>query len=169
MWIRDHDHHDIIEHDGVSFAYWLIQDDDMTPPWDRGDGHGPVSDWTKRDKRPGELVLSVDGGHWRLYDYQEAMRIAKRGGWDAKPFGEGTKGQRAHRAVMADFDFLRRWCDDQWYYVGVVVAMINEDGEIMQEGGSVWGIESDADDHLEMIAHELAGEMLQSIRQAAGV
>jgi hypothetical protein len=40
-----------------------------------------VSDWERRDKRPGEWVLNTDHGSKRFYDAQEANKIAKRDGW----------------------------------------------------------------------------------------
>ena len=40
-----------IESDGCS----------MGAPWEEHDGHGPVSEWTRRAKRPGEIVLVKDG------------------------------------------------------------------------------------------------------------
>ena len=34
--------------------------DDATPPWERDDGTGDVSEWTTRAKRPGERVLNEE-------------------------------------------------------------------------------------------------------------
>jgi len=59
-----------------------VQDDtDMGAPWEEHDGHGPVSDWTTREKHPGERLLNSDRGSKRYYDVAEANRIAKRDGW----------------------------------------------------------------------------------------
>lgn len=76
----------------------IQHDDDSDAPWDREDGHGPVSDWRKCDyagnvpKSPGELMLcdndrSGMSGHKsaRFYDYAEACRIARRDGWGFLP------------------------------------------------------------------------------------
>ncbi|MBJ9659035.1 hypothetical protein [Burkholderia gladioli] len=63
------------------FRVNVENDDDKGAPWDEEDGHGPVSDWTTRDKRPGEWVISSDHGSKRFYDVAEANRIAKREGW----------------------------------------------------------------------------------------
>lgn len=63
------------------FRIDVHDDQDMGAPWENADGHGPVSDWTTRDKRPGEWVLSSDRGSKRYYDAQEANRIAERDGW----------------------------------------------------------------------------------------
>ncbi|HDR9217360.1 TPA: hypothetical protein QDB35_000029 [Burkholderia vietnamiensis] len=63
------------------FRVNVENDDDKGAPWDEEDGHGPVSDWTTRDQRRGEWVLSSDHGSKRFYDVAEANRIAKREGW----------------------------------------------------------------------------------------
>lgn len=162
-----------LELDGHKFSVEIVADDDTTPPWDREDGHGPVSEWkrhafgqgTKPPKRPGEMILCWDRGSYLTYDFAAAVRIAKRDGWDVPPYG-GTHGQKAHRAAMADFDRLRRWCADQWSYVGVVVHLLDDEGDEMGESESLWGIESDADDYLDEVARELADEILHRLAQS---
>ena len=111
----------ILEVDGRRFAWWVEPDAGGGAPWDNEDGHGPVSEWTRRGKRPGEMVLVSDRHSRRFYDFAEAVRIARAEGWDAPPYGEGTAGQRAHRAALADFRRLRDWCEGRWSYVGVCV------------------------------------------------
>jgi hypothetical protein len=148
------------EHIDIGHGYTAFvkfpHDDDADAPWENSDGHGPVSDWTGRDKRPGELVLCSDRGSKRYYDFAEAVRIAKRDGWDAKPYGTGTKGERAHRAALADFEHLRGWCNDEWHYVGVVVEVFHNDEPIGED--AVWCVE-DAGDY----AREMAKEFIESI------
>lgn len=60
-------------------------DEDMGPPWKEHDGHGPVSEWTSRSKRPGERVLCEDRGSKRYYDWQAAIQQAKDDGWGFLP------------------------------------------------------------------------------------
>ncbi len=159
---------DTFEHDGREFQVEFIPDDDSTPPQDRADGHGPVSDWTSRDKAAGERIIAEDSAGYcgstrsrRFYDVQEAMKIARRDGWDAKPYGTGTKGQRAARAVESDFQFLRGWYHDDWHYVGVVVtARCPTCGEFCGPSESLWGVENSADEYLVETALELAEEIL---------
>jgi hypothetical protein len=71
-------------------------------PWEECDGHGPVSDWTTRDKEPGELVLSEDRYSRRYYDFAEACRIARCDGWGAPFYGQtierGVNGLRRLRS-----------------------------------------------------------------------
>lgn len=144
-----------IERDGVIYTVSIEGDDDSGTPWDNECGHGPVSDWTDRDKLPGELVLHSDGGWYRYYDYAEACRIARSDGWgisaDPQRDGETTRAYRA-RAAMADYDRLRQWCNDVWSYVGIIVTA--DDGR----SASLWGIESDAGEYLVEVANELIDE-----------
>lgn len=138
-------------------------DGDQDAPWDRECGHGPVSEWTTRAKQLGERVLVEDRrGAKRYYDFAEAVRIAKRDGWNAPPLGEGTKGQRAAHAAEADFNRLRGWCNGDWEYVGIVVSVYRDDEEIDTHAASLWGIESDCQDYLREIAGELFDEVAEN-------
>jgi hypothetical protein len=149
------------EHNGRRFARRTERDDDHGAPWEECDGHGPVSEWTSRDKRPGEMTLCEDRGRRRYYDFREACKIARADGRDAPPYREGTKRQRAARAALADYEYLRRWCNDVWCYVGVIVAPVCPCcGDVNEsESQSVWGIESDSAEYLIEVSQELAEEI----------
>lgn len=127
------------EHRGHTITINWFADFDHGTPWDNEDGHGPITKWERRDKRPGERVLSSDRSAKRFYDFAEAVKIAKRDGWDAKPYGTGTAGERAARAVEADFARLQDWCEDRWHYVGFTCEIEGFDAY----HDSCWGIESD--------------------------
>ena len=154
-------------HNGREFRVEFPADDFGNTPWDACDGHGPVSEWTTRSKLPGERTIAEDSAGYcgstrsrRFYDVQEAMKTALRDGWDAKPYQTGTKGEQAARAVEADFEYLRRWCSDDWSYIGVVVtARCPTCGEFCGPSESVWGIESDSGSYLSETAIELAEEI----------
>lgn len=80
---------------GHKFIARVYFDSDMGAPWEESDGHGPVSE--RRDpetKRPGERPLGESDrqGYVRLYDWQEAIAMAKRDGWGWLP-GELTTKQ----------------------------------------------------------------------------
>jgi hypothetical protein len=151
------------EHKGYSFVARFYHDPNFGAPWEEHDGHGPVTDWTTRNKLPGERVLVSDRHWFKYYDWQEAMRIAKRDGWNAPPYEEGSKGQKAARAVQRDFEYLRGWCDGAWHWCGISVTLANEDGEF-DEGQeydfATWGVESEGDEHHKMIMQDLADEAL---------
>jgi hypothetical protein len=146
-----------ITHKGRVYRVTVDQDTDMGPPWKEHDGHGPVSDWTTRAKRPCELVLSTDRHSRRYYDFAAACRQARAEGWNAAPYdipGE-TRGQQAARAVLADYQHLKAWCDDRWTWAGVTVT-----DEETGESESLWGIEdTEGGKYLVETAIELAEEL----------
>jgi hypothetical protein len=74
-----------VTHDGREFVARFYYDDSHDAPWEREDGHGPVTGWERRDKRPGEWIINEDRGSRRFYDAQEAQRIALRDGWGCPP------------------------------------------------------------------------------------
>jgi hypothetical protein len=131
-------------------------DDTESAPWVSEDGHGPVRTtthalYTNLRKRPGERLLHESGGTAWLYDWQEAIRIAKRDKWGPSPVD----------AVQADFDRLRAFARGDWQYVGVVVQPVCPCGSqaTKSETASLWGIESDAGTYLDEVAQELILEM----------
>lgn len=84
---------DIITRNARQFRVNIYHDRDHDHPWDNEDGHGPVSDWERRAKRPGELILCGDGrgrlgtdDMHRFYDFQAAVRQAREEGWGFLPY-----------------------------------------------------------------------------------
>lgn len=110
---------------GRDFAVMAERDDAMGEPWVEHDGHGIVSEWTSRDKRAGERVLSQDRGSFRYYDVAATMRKARAERWGGNLTGSAR--ERAAKAVEADFDYCRRWARDDWYWAAIVVAPVNAD------------------------------------------
>lgn len=140
--------------DGYGLHVKTEVDSDTGAPGTKRDGHGPVSDYVLRFKRPGEMVLYVDGRHKRYYDFAEAVKIARRDGWgvpasvakeiEAKLGRTMTKGEIAHHAAMADYERLRQYCAEQWTYIGVVVTLLDPDHNQVSSD-SLWRVESDGD------------------------
>lgn len=154
---------DTIEKDGFTCTAVVESDEFADSPWDNCDGHGPVTDWTLRTKKPGERVLSSDRHHKRYYDFEEASKIALRDGWgSADSLETDTPKEKARKAVESDYAYLKAWCDDKWHYVGVVVTVSKAGIELATE--SLWGIESNADSYLVEAANELIGEALTSAK-----
>lgn len=118
-------------HKGREFTFDCERDDCMSAPWKEHDGHGIVSDWTTRDKLPGERVLASDRNSKRFYDIAATTKIAKRDGWglgdDAKAAIAAKLGRAPTRkeiiaaAVEHDFGYLRAWCNDEWQFVVLCV------------------------------------------------
>lgn len=146
------------ERDDVTYRAEIYYDGDHGAPWEECDGHGVVSDWERRSKRPGELILNSDGcGNFRFYDWQASIRIARRDRWSC-----WCNGDELQEAVRRDFEYLRAWCNDEWRYVGVVVFPLTEDGdELRSKEQSVWGIESEDLDYIRETANDLAWEIEQ--------
>lgn len=141
----------------------IVDDEgDQRAPWEREDGHGEVFGWTTRAKLPGERRLCEDRKAFRYYDYAGAILKAKAEGWDAEPYGTGTAGERAVRAVEADFKRLRDWCRDEWRYVGVILS-VSKNGVMLDEyAASLWGIESDCEAYQVDIANDLLSEAVEA-------
>lgn len=155
-----------IEEDGFEVTATIYHDDTQEAPWDREDGHGPVSEWTSRGKAPGERLLHKDHGSSRFYDFAEAVKIARRDGWGSEG-DEGMKpGEKAARAAEEDFERLRRWCADQWGYVGVSVTVSRNGVQLTQDyAHALWGIESDCGDYINEVAKDCAEEALLAARE----
>lgn len=155
-------------HNGKSFRFAVTveRDDCAGAPWEEHDGHGPVSEWTRRDKAPGEIVLCEDGRSRRYYDFAAAVKMAKREGWDAAPYNSDksqTKGQQAAKAAMADFEHLRRWCNDQWFFAAITVTLLDDNGDETEIAQSIGGVELDRyydESEIEFIADDLIHEIL---------
>ena len=71
---------------------------------------------------------------------------------------EGYSGPAAVQAVEREFDRLRGWCNDDWRYVGVIVTLLDVDGEPTDESESLWGVDDDGD-YKDVVAGELASEL----------
>lgn len=146
---------DTFERGGRTFKVDHPYDDSSDTPWERSDGHGPVSDWTRRDKRPGERILCRDGTSRRYYDWQEAARLARKE-WGCEDI---------HAALTADFKYLQDWCEGRWQYLGVAVTLLDADGNETRTEEALWGIESNAYDYLAETAHELADQILAELEE----
>jgi hypothetical protein len=167
---------DTFEHRGHTFKLTIERDDDMGEPWKEHDGHGIVSDWTTRDKAPGERVLVEDRNHKRYYDVKASTKLARKDGWgcshstmdevDGKRVfksGHKTKGEAIACAVDEDFERMRAWCNDDWYWAYAMVRLLDEDGEETSEYDTLSGVESDAGSYWDEVARELADQIVSRI------
>lgn len=162
-----------IQIDGFTFRVFHEYDSDAGAPWEREDGHGPVrrvkANFTgHHDKRPGELVLNGDFNRGGLvYVFDDACRNARADGWGSYGWqgaGEGmTRRQFAAEQARADYERLRAWCRDEWHYLGVVVVLLDIEGNETDAQQSTWGIESDSESYLTETAQELAGNVLHDV------
>jgi hypothetical protein len=116
-------------------------------PWEHCDGHGQVSNWTRRDKKPGEIILHTDHSSKRFYDMQGAIKTAKAEGWSCDAvLPTDTPSQKAVKAAQADFDNLRAWCNSDWWYCCLHVIMVDSDGDEMEGYDDYLGMVDDGYD-----------------------
>ena len=151
-----------IEKNSTTYRVEFIVDYDMGAPWEEHDGHGIVSDWERRDKKPGEVVIASDRGSKRFYDIAETTRIAKRDKWGVSDTDTSrlTPAQITALAVQRDMERMRGWCNEDWYWCGVSVFPLTEDGdELRSKTESLWCIESDAADYFEDVISQLIAQI----------
>ena len=84
------------------------------------------------------------------------------------PWKPLTRGEITAEAVRLDLEHLRRWCSDQWQWVGVVVELLDDEGEpVGAVSDSLWGIESEADDYLREVAQDIADGLAAGLTREA--
>jgi len=140
---------DYIDDDGSRFRVEYEYDHDADYPWENAASYyqGIVSDWTTRDKRPGELLLCESRGFKRYYDFQGSLKRAKDEDWDSVSLlPKKERGIELVCLVREDYERIRDWCNDKWHYMGIVAFPLTADGdELRSQEQSTWGIESDTD------------------------
>jgi hypothetical protein len=147
-----------IDANGQRYRVEYCFDTDHGEPWKESDGHGIVSEWTTRNKRPGERVLCADGHSRRYYDVEATLVRARRDSWGVNGGQQPGETARAYaaRAVEADYEFLRAWCADEWCYIGVVVTLLDARGVKTRYSESLWGVETRAEYHRTIPAELIA-------------
>lgn len=156
----------------------IHRDDYGIVPWKRWDCHGIVSVWTNRGMLKGERVLNTDNGSYRYYNFDETVKIAQKDGWglgptqlanlEARLGRKPTKREIAVEAVELDFQHLKGWCEDKWFYVGVAVTVTDTKHGILLTGEcdhSGFGIESNRPDYLTEVANELFDEAVKDAEE----
>lgn len=151
---------------GYSIKVEFSQDSDMGPPWKEYDGCGIVSDWepNRREEEYWE--------NWRMdppnergyyyYEFKETLPKAIKEGWNAPPYYAGDKLARAWRGMRADYEFLRRYMCQDWWYSTLIVTLYKDDEEIDSE--SLGGMDSDSIDHFAETARDYAASMIRKAR-----
>jgi hypothetical protein len=132
---------DTFTHNGREYAVTIDAEDSPDAPWENSDGHGSVRKSLvphsrhESGKHPGERPLNRASGHdyQFYYDWAGAMKTARSDGWGLSESAvqtfirdnkrEPTRGEYVQLAVQSDFDYLRRYLDDQWRYVWVRLTL----------------------------------------------
>lgn len=154
---------DTFTHRGHEFKINIHRDDWHGAPWKECDGHGTVSEWTRRVKTPGERILVKDRhGARRYYDVAGTIQTARRDQWGCDHPEHTTAGQRAACAVDQDFEHLRTWCADLWEYVDLDVSLVED----FRHHETISGVEYGLDrfyPYVSELARELADQILTVI------
>lgn len=148
--------------------YWKVKfehDSDHERPEEWDDGRG-ITSWERRSLEKWEhgWVLVWDRYSPLLYDYKASLEKALKDGWDAPPYHTGTKLEQATRAVKQDYDYLRGYYNQDWWYVGMIVELYDEDDHLIDED-SCWGYESNCMDYLCSEARSWAARMIKDARR----
>src|SRR5574343_357655 len=139
-----------IEHSGVTVRIDYFYDTDHDAPWKEYDGCGVIREvssyYGRPEKSPGEVIMHSDRGYYWLYDVQATTEKAKREGWGlgaeereklvAKLGRVPTSGEVTAEAVNRDLAFCRGYLRDDWFYVGVVCTVLDQDGEETEDSDS---------------------------------
>lgn len=141
---------------GWKLVFKLEYDYDCGPPEKECEGHGPT-EWVHRSLEDWERdwVLRWDGYSKLLYNHREAYEIAKRDGWCMAKTDAEIKA-----AVQKDFDYLYGYYNDHWHYVGIIVELQDEDGNVVDED-SCWGYDTYDPSYLDEEARSWAAHMLK--------
>ena len=148
---------------GWTLTVEIQYDDDHSPPWEDCDEHGVVTGWTSRMDHMDDWELNYSQHRYQYYDYKATLPKALKEQWDASPYGAGNKVERAMRAMRADYEYLRGWCHDECWYVGLIVTLRDENGRELDEE-SCWGYESMCVDYIASEARSWAAHMIRKAR-----
>jgi hypothetical protein len=147
---------------GKSYHVCWYYDHDYGSPLENGDGYGETvrMDWNPTNEEQLEqhiadyepeleeetrlrLMRKLDSAASRydkglFYDVLSSLHKAREEGWGmgakwkaANP--DATREQELMAAVDADFKHLKGWYDDDWFWLTVGVAPLDEDGEPMED------------------------------------
>ena len=142
-------------------------DSDSGPPWKDCYGMGVIEE---SRNRPGEYdeyddwILNSDRGWYRYYDWKATLPEALRDGWDTKPYHFHSKREQAMAAMKSTYEHLYEWCNDHWWYVGMIVTLLDENDDELQED-ACWGFESNCMDYLLEEARSWAAHMIRKERK----
>lgn len=152
---------------GNNFKIEIEHDACRGAPWEECDGHGAVSEWTTRDKKPGELILRSDRRYKLYYDFQGAVKTAKLERWGCDSLtGNETAGEKAFKSVISDFNYLKAWCGNEWFYACLHVVMLDSDGNKLDGYDDyMGGVEYGISDYWQTVAQEMASEIERRFRE----
>jgi len=157
----------------LPFRVEWFTDADHEAPWDAEDipTSQIITEWTQRDKRPGELVLATDGRSKRYVDFAELCSYARAQQWSCEAARNltppVTPRQAAAMAARETFDDWKAWCNNEWHWCGITVTLLDpqNDDEETTFTASLWGLRDDEDQVHEEVILDLVRDCLQQVGQ----
>lgn len=150
------------ERDGITLRYFYTYDDSSGDPWEEDEQIKGCVKRTDDPPEPWERILSSEMCGYRrenlIFDGRQYVEIAiKEGGC--------SKAQAAEQLEQA-FDRCRKWCNNEWHYVGVTVRAYDEDDEDITPRDvidSIWHIENDDIAYMHEVGNEIADEIMATL------
>lgn len=150
---------------GYSVRATLKYDDHSDAPWENQECfavpiESPRDQWDMVDgELSGHLRIEARRDVW-FYPFSDALAKARQ---EQRKYGckqgRAEIEARALAAVRAEYEFFRRYFREDWCYVGVVVELLDGDGETVGED-SLWGIESDSTEYILETANDMARTLI---------
>ncbi len=150
---------------GYEFKIINELDDEFTP-WEFCDNEADlITDWTRRDKKPGEMVLCKDHGYNRFFDYQKACKFALKEQWGSRnSLPTDTKKQIASKAALNLFNYWRSWCHDEWAYRYISITLIDPDTNLETDFMDSCGCIEDLNNYDQDWINENADVLIESFK-----
>jgi len=155
---RDVYHQETYTHkNGKKYHVEFYHDYDMGAPQEEGDGYGVTErmDWNPEDEEQLEqhlldyepeleeetrlrMMRRLCRSSGLYYDVLSSLHKAREEGWGAGAEWKAanptaTKEEELMHVVERDFDHLHGWYNDDWHWVTIGVAPLDEDGEPMED------------------------------------
>jgi len=117
----------------------------------------------------GDLIIGDDCIVYEdnFTDREWANQVNIMGTYDRLISVGGCTPEQARQQTSYAVDRLRRWHKGDWYYVGCVVTILDDEDEKLADA-SLWGINSDCGDYKREVESEMAYDALYNL-QADGI
>lgn len=119
-----------LERHGFTFTVEWFYDDLPSSPLEHCELAGQVTQthslYGQPAKRPGDLVLHHNQGDWWFYSYDQAVANLRR---------QGLDGPTAAECARTEYEWLRRWYAEQWWYAYVRVTLDGAPNHFESLGG----------------------------------
>jgi len=157
---------------GLCAQVHIASDDDCGPPWEIEDGPvvGIRELGRNENPQPNEHYLYQGGRDKKtyVYDYEASLQVALDDRWGIEGDTTSLSALKiAEYAVRDDVNHLRRWCNDEWRYIGVTVTLRGRDERKLSEN-SLWGIDDSTEQWREVATEMINHQLQEALRRGDG-